>query len=54
MTIDREIGERRGERYTLGNLELAYANLGNDCRATEFYEQALTMAQRSKIHEPRM
>ena len=36
----REIGDRRGEGAALGNLGLAYADLGQVERAIDFYEQA--------------
>ena len=41
MLIDREFGDRRGERADLSNLGNAYENLGETHRAIEFYEQAL-------------
>ena len=43
--IDREIGDRQGEGNALGSLGLAYADLGETCRAIDFYEQALTIAR---------
>lgn len=39
--IEREIGDRRAEGTTLGNLGNAYAALGRAPKAVEFYEQAL-------------
>ena len=45
MTIAREINDRRGEGAHLGNLGLAYSNLGEVRRAIEYYEQALTIAR---------
>ena len=41
MAIVREIDDRRGEGNALGNLGIAYAELGENCRAIQFYEQAL-------------
>jgi tetratricopeptide (TPR) repeat protein len=39
----REISDRRGEGNSLGNLGLAYADLGEPRRAIEHYEQALSI-----------
>ena len=36
----RRLKNRRGRGNHLGNLGLAYATLGETCRAIEFYEQA--------------
>ena len=41
LSIDREIGDRRGEGNALGNLGNAYADLGETGRAIQSYEQAL-------------
>jgi tetratricopeptide (TPR) repeat protein len=41
MEIARAIGDRRGEGTALGNLGLAYADLGETRKAIEFYEKAL-------------
>ena len=41
MLIDREIGYRRGEGNALGNLGIAYADLGETRRAIQFFEQTL-------------
>src|SRR5208283_2699710 len=41
LRIAREISNRRGEGAALGNLGLAYADLGDVRKAIEFYEQAL-------------
>jgi tetratricopeptide (TPR) repeat protein len=41
----REIGDRGGEGAALGNLGLAYADLGQPQRAIEFYEQHLVIAR---------
>jgi tetratricopeptide (TPR) repeat protein len=43
LTLDREIGDRRGEAIDLGNLGRAYADLGETRKAIDFYEQALTL-----------
>ena len=45
LVIDREIGDRRGEGAALGNLGLAYADLGETRKAIEFYEQQLTITR---------
>ena len=41
----REIGDRRGEGTALGNLGIAYADLGQVERAIGFYEQDLAIAR---------
>ena len=41
----REIGDRRREGVTLGNLGLAWSALGEPRRAIEFYEQRLSIAR---------
>jgi tetratricopeptide (TPR) repeat protein len=45
LAISREIGDRRGEGNRLGNLGLAYADLGQVERAIEHYQQALTISR---------
>ena len=45
LTIDREIGDRRGEGSVLGNLGVEYAELGETRRAIQFYEQQLAIAR---------
>ena len=45
MAIAREIGDRRGEGQDLGNLGIAYGNLGEYRRAIEYYEQQLAIAR---------
>ena len=45
LAIAREIGDRRGEGQALGNLGIAYADLGDARKAIEFYEQALAIAR---------
>ena len=40
LAIEREIGDRQGEGAALGNLGIAYADLGQVERAIGFYEQA--------------
>ena len=44
LAIAREIGDRRA-RSCLGNLGIAYADLGDTHKAIEFYEQALVIAR---------
>ncbi len=41
MEIDREIGDRRGEAISLGNLGNAYYSLGQYQQAIEFQQQSL-------------
>jgi tetratricopeptide (TPR) repeat protein len=41
MTAARRLQDREGEGITLGNLGLAYADLGETRRAIQFHEQAL-------------
>jgi tetratricopeptide (TPR) repeat protein len=41
----REIGDRRGEGNALGNLGIAYADLGETGRAIEYYEHRLLIAR---------
>jgi len=43
VSAAREIGDRHGEGAHLGNLGLAYADLGEVRRAIEYYEQALAI-----------
>jgi tetratricopeptide (TPR) repeat protein len=45
MAIVRETGDRRGEGRTLGNIGMAYAELGETRRAIDFYEQVLQIAR---------
>ena len=45
LVISREIGDRRGEGNDLGNLGMAYADLGEVRRAIEYYEQALVISR---------
>ena len=45
LVIAREIGDRRGEGNALGNLGIAYADLGQAERAIGFYEQHLAIAR---------
>jgi tetratricopeptide (TPR) repeat protein len=45
LRIAREISNRRGEGAALGNLGLAYADLGDVRKAIEFYERALIIAR---------
>ena len=44
LRIRRDIGDRQGEGAALGNLGLAYADLGEVRRAIGTFEQALTVA----------
>ena len=43
--IAREIGDRRGEGNALGNLGIAYADLGQVEKAIGYYEQRLVIAR---------
>ena len=43
--IAREIGDRRGEGNALGNLGIAYADLGEPRRAIDLYEQQLVIVR---------
>jgi tetratricopeptide (TPR) repeat protein len=43
--IGREFGDRKGEGIALGNLGLAYADLGETKRAIEYYEQQLIIVR---------
>ena len=45
LSAARKLGDRVHEGYALGNLGLAYFDLGNPRRAIEFYEQQLTIAR---------
>ena len=45
LAIAREVGDRRGERSALGDLGLAYAELGEPRRSIECCEQALAIAR---------
>ena len=47
-SIAREIGDRRGEGNALGNLGIAYADLGQVERAIGFYEQDLVDRARDR------
>ena len=51
-TIAREIEHRRWELNALGNLGNAWAVLGEERKATVFYEQALTAFYDQWKHEP--
>jgi tetratricopeptide (TPR) repeat protein len=48
LAIAREIGDRLGEGNRLGNLGLAYRDLGQVERAIEYYEQALAIFEEIK------
>ena len=45
LAIAREIGNRHGEEFALGNLGVEYAKLGETRRAIEFHEQSLAIAR---------
>ena len=45
LAAARRLQDREGEGATLGNLGLAYADLGETRRAIQFYEQALLIAR---------
>ena len=45
LTIYQEIGDRRGEAYSLGNLGIAYNSLSQHEKAIEFLEQVLSIFQ---------
>lgn len=45
LVAARRLQHREGESVTLGNLGLAYADLGQTRRAIQFYEQQLTIAR---------
>jgi tetratricopeptide (TPR) repeat protein len=51
LVIVREIGDRRGEGASLGNLGLPYANLGQVERAIGLLEQALRIGQEIKYRQ---
>jgi len=50
--ISREIGDRRNEGIWLGNLGLAYSDLGEVEKAIEYYKDALTIGR--EIKDPRI
>ncbi|MCD4777934.1 MAG: tetratricopeptide repeat-containing protein, partial [Desulfobacterales bacterium] len=52
LVIAKEIGDRRGEGNHLGNLGLAYSDLGQVEKAIEYYEQALLIGK--EIKDPRI
>ena len=45
LSTAREIGDRRGEGAVLGNLGVAYSDLGESRKAIGFYEQRLVIAR---------
>jgi tetratricopeptide (TPR) repeat protein len=45
LSAARQSGDRRGEGRALGNLGIAYRNLGDARKAIEFYEQRLVIAR---------
>ena len=52
LAIVREIGDRRGEGSALGNLGLAYRELGEPARARVLLEQALAIGR--EIEDPQI
>jgi tetratricopeptide (TPR) repeat protein len=48
LAISRQIGDRRGEGNHLGNLGLAYRDLGDIPRARQYLSQALTIFEEIK------
>lgn len=52
LKISREIGDISTEGVCLGNLGLAYRNLGEPKKAIEYYDQALKIAK--EIENPRI
>jgi tetratricopeptide (TPR) repeat protein len=46
LEIAHRIGDVQGEVMTLGNMGLAYANLGEYRRAIELYQQSMEIARR--------
>ena len=48
LKISREIGDKRGEGTALGNLGMAYSDLGEPRKAIEYHEQALKISARSE------
>ena len=45
MAIAREIGDKRNEGNSLGNLGIAYKDLSETRKAIEFYEQRILPAR---------
>ena len=45
LAIAREIGDRRGEGNALGNLGIAWRDLGEPRKAIEYFEQKLAIAR---------
>ncbi len=45
LSIDREIGDRRGEGADLGNLGSAFYSLDDIDKAEDYYQQQLKIAQ---------
>ena len=52
LKISRETGDRRGEGNHLGNLGLAYSDLGEPRKAIEFLKQSLSIGK--AIEDPRI
>ena len=48
LIIYREIKDRQGERWALGNISIAYRNLGNYSKAIDYSKQSLTIAREIK------
>ena len=45
LKISKEIGDKRGDGNSLGNLGLAYSQLGETRKAIEYHEQALKVSK---------
>jgi tetratricopeptide (TPR) repeat protein len=52
LVIDREIGDRHGEGVALGNLGLAYKNLGEVAKAQALLRQAKSIGE--QIRDPQI
>ncbi|MBF2017123.1 MAG: tetratricopeptide repeat protein [Rivularia sp. T60_A2020_040] len=48
LIIYQEIKDRQGERWALGNISIAYRNLGNYSKAIDYSKQSLTIAREIK------
>jgi CHAT domain-containing protein/uncharacterized protein HemY len=48
LTLYRQLKNRLGERKALGNLGLAYSNLGNYPKAIDYHQQSLAIAREIK------
>jgi CHAT domain-containing protein len=52
LIIYRQIKDRQGEAYALGNIGSVYGNLGNLSRAIDYFKQGLAIAQ--EINDPQL